>query len=75
MRHLLGSPSESNVRDVNPWGAQTLNASVINAMQPSFHFFIIQLGGGAYPRNGWERFYKSKKHGVIFPWTSHWASH
>lgn len=74
MRHLLRSPSESNVNDVNPWGAQTLNASVINAMQPSIHFFIIQFGGGAYPRTAGKSFYKSKKHGVIIPWTSHWAS-
>lgn len=43
MRHLLRSPSESNVNDVNPWSAQTLNASVINAMQPFFH----------YPIRGW----------------------
>lgn len=50
MRHLLRSPSENNVNDVNPGGAQTLNASIINAMQPSIHFLqIIQFGGGAYP--------------------------
>lgn len=65
MRHLLRSPSESNVNDVNPWGAQTLNASVINAMQPSIHFFIIQFGGGAYLRTAGNVFTNQKSMGSL----------